>query len=111
MNGAPHMAPRLFFEEYCYWYLQGALCRQDPSHPRIGLHRVTERTGKGLEARLNDMMWISALGHIEMQVHAYLIGKSQKKIVDEFGSKIADFFLANVEIIGQKGPPAKVYHA
>ena len=75
------------------------------------LHRAAQRTGKGFEAGFNDVMWISALGHIEVQIHAYLIGKRQKKIVDELSRKSADLFLANVEIIDQKGPPAEIDHA
>ena len=52
------------------------------------LDRAAERPGKSLEAGLDNVVGVAALGHIQVQVHADLIRQGQKKVVDQFLSLI-----------------------
>ena len=54
------------------------------------------------------MVRVAALGHVEVQVHAELVAKGEKKIVDQLGRKRANPFLLDGQIIGQKGSPAEI---
>lgn len=54
------------------------------------------------------MVRVAALGHVEVQIHAELVAKGEKKVVDELGCKRTNPFLLDGQIVGQKGPSAEI---
>ena len=48
------------------------------------LNRAAERPSKSLEAGLDNVVGVPALGHIQVQVHANLIRQGQKKVMNQF---------------------------
>src|SRR5690625_2759431 len=72
-------------------YLESALGRgQRIAGARIGLDRLAERAGDGLEGSLGHMMRIIAVQRLDMEVHPRIHCKSREEFAHQFGIEAAD---------------------
>ena len=61
--------------------LETPLRRQHTLHPRVDLRSEIHRAGERFEASLDNMVWILAARHVDVQIHAQLIGEGGIKLV------------------------------
>ena len=79
--------------------LEAPFRRQRPLNPRIELCRHVHGARESFKASLDDMMRVFAARHVDVQVHAELIGEGGKKFVRQVRGEVTDAARADLDVI------------